>query len=316
MTKLPSASAKSLASNTRRAYDSAWKFFVAWCREKGCQALPADAETVAAYLVNRVDQGLSMSTLQQDRTAIRYRHEAQGFENPTSSPGVRRVLRDLARRERDSPSVRGRGQATGLTADHLAEIRANACIPRTSAKGRRESEEAARRRGAIDIALISVMRDALLRRSEAVRLLWRDVEFREDRTALVTIRSTSEEEGEDAVQFVGVEATAALKAILPPVDDATDIATQPVFGFRFDRTIANRIKAAAEDAELDGDFRGHSPRLGMAMDLDKEGISRPEIARAGRWTSIQMLERYLGKKQATRGRCDVVARYYSRLAAR
>lgn len=315
MTKLPSASAKNLAPHTRRAYDTAWKLFVAWCREEGYRALPADADTVAAYLTDRANRGRSISTLKVVRAAILYYHKTQGAESPTSSPSVSTVLRDSAGRGRDSASVSGKGQATGLTAVHLDAIRATACLPRTSAKGR-ESEEVARRRGAIDIALISVMRDALLRRSEAARLLWPDVEFRRDGTALVTIRSQSDQESEDAVQFVGPDATAALKAIRPPVDDATDIATRSVFGLRLDRTIANRIKAAAKAADLEGNFSGHSPRLGMALDLAKAGMSIAEIAKAGRWTSIRMLAHYVREQATARGRCDVVARHYSRLSAR
>src|SRR5690349_17385957 len=38
------------AANTRRAYQSDWRHFEAWCRLQGLPALPARPETVTLYL--------------------------------------------------------------------------------------------------------------------------------------------------------------------------------------------------------------------------------------------------------------------------
>ena len=40
--------AKSMADNTRRAYDSDWRAFEAWCQARGLRAMPAAAGTVLA----------------------------------------------------------------------------------------------------------------------------------------------------------------------------------------------------------------------------------------------------------------------------
>ena len=60
-------------------------------------------------------------------------------------------------------------QAAALTEEGLAAIRATAELPRTGPRGRTHRARTARRRGLVDIALVSVMRDAMLQRSEAAR---------------------------------------------------------------------------------------------------------------------------------------------------
>ena len=61
-------------------------------------------------------------------------------------------------------------QAAALTEEGLAAIRATARLPRTGPRDRTERARTARLRGQVDIALVSVMRDAMLRRSEAAAL--------------------------------------------------------------------------------------------------------------------------------------------------
>ena len=291
---------------TRRAYASAWDGFEAWCEAEGYKSLPADPETVAAYLTHRAAEDRAISTIKLARAAVGYFHTTRGLPNPVNSAGVTRVMRGLARRAVASGTKQGRGQAAGLTARHLAAIRATARLPRTGPSGRVEAEKTARRRGAIDIALIATMRDALLRRSEAVALTWADIEFRPDGTARLTIRrSKTDQEGEGAVQFVGAEATADLKAIRPR--GSGDAIGQPVFGLRTGRSIANRIRAAAKAAGLEGDFSGHSPRIGMALDLAEAGASTTDLMVAGRWASHRMPATYTRAATAGRG---VVARFY------
>src|SRR5262245_36488384 len=51
------------APATRRAYRSDFRLFEAWCRGRGVGALPATAETVAAFLAHDVDTGTRPSTL-------------------------------------------------------------------------------------------------------------------------------------------------------------------------------------------------------------------------------------------------------------
>ena len=104
------------------------------------------------------------------------------LEDP-SHPGVRRAMAGLYRMFGRPPL-----QATPLTSDVAAAIRATATRPRPFQTGRMESESTAERRGLVDIALVAVMRDGLLRRSEAADLLWDDVERAPDGSERLIVR--------------------------------------------------------------------------------------------------------------------------------
>ena len=57
------------------------------------------------------------------------------------------------------------------------------------------------------------------------------------------------------------------------------------------------VKEGADRAGLDPcearDFSGHSMRVGAAQDLLRRGFDTAAIMRAGGWTSINVLSRYL-----------------------
>ena len=299
--KIIAAAEEAHSASTRRAYKGAWDAFVTWTDLQGFEHLPAAPETVALYLTERADAGLSRATLAIARAAIGHVHREAGHADPTAHEGTRRVLRGLNRR---ISAARPQKQATGLNAAHLAAIKATAHLPRSGPTGRTESKESAEKRGAVDVALISVMRDAMLRRSEAAALRWGDVELRNDGTARVTVRhSKTDQEAEGAVLFVGHDATKALKAIRPaePEPDAR------VFGMRAGHTASIRIRKAAEAAGLEGHFSGHSPRVGMATDLVASGASLAAVMLGGRWSSSRMPSRYARGELAGNG---AVARFY------
>ena len=192
-----------------------------------------------------------------DRAAIRHRHAEAGHANPADSEGVRRVLRGLTRRA--AGEGRTPKQAAALTAEGLDAIRATAQLRRIGPTGRTEWASTARRRARVDVALVSVMRDAMLRRSEAAALTWADIEFRSDGSARVTVRrSESDQDGDGATLSVGRAAATALRAIQGPDASPGD----RVFGMS-GRTVSKRIAAAARAAGLAGRFSGHSPRIGI-----------------------------------------------------
>lgn len=286
---------------TRRAYAGAWKRFCAWAEAEGLESLPAEPLTVAAYLVQRAGDGRSMATLAMDRKAISHRHRAAGHPTPTASEGVRQTfagLRNMAAEEgRNEPR-----QARGLTAEALEAIRRTAHIPRSGPTGRTESVENARLRGDADIAIASVMRDALLRRSEAAALRWGSVRFRRDGTARVTVRR-SKTSAAPVLLYVGPRAAAALRRIRP--EDASP--NDRVFGLRTGRAISCRLAAMAKAAGLGDGFSGHSPRVGMAQDLSAAGTGLSALMVAGRWKSERMPAHYSRAETAGRG---AVARFY------
>ena len=85
------------AASTRRAYRSDFRIFQAWCRDRGVSALPAAAETVAAFLAHDVEAGSRPSTLGRRVSAIRYAHKLAGHPAPTDDERVQATMRGIRR---------------------------------------------------------------------------------------------------------------------------------------------------------------------------------------------------------------------------
>ena len=199
-------------------------------------------------------------------------------------------------------------QAKPLTETALAAVKATAGIPRRyrDRAVRAENAWAARRRGQVDIALLSVLRDGLLRRSEAAALRWGDVEIQGRGSARLHVRrSKTDPEAEGAALYIGSDAASALVAIMSEGFAVVDPST-PVFGLSASQ-IGRRVNAAAKAAGLGDGFTGHSGRVGMAQDLAAAGVELPALMTAGRWKSSRMPARYTERQAAGRG---AVARYY------
>ena len=257
----------STSANTRRAYAQAWRRFEVWIKQRGPgHPLPATPELVAAFLAE----------LAEEATAL---------------------------------TPRGKAVATlRLTKSALAAVKATAKLPRKHQGRTRRGESArdAERRGRVDVALLSVLRDGLLRRSEAAELRWGDLELQEDGSARLHVRrSKTDPEAEGVVLYIGQEATQALQAIMPEDTAVVDPARR-VFELSASQ-IGRRIDAAAKAAGLGEGFTGHSGRVGMAQDLAASGVELPELMTAGRWKSSRMPARYTERQAAGRG---AVARYY------
>ena len=270
-----------LAPATRRVYRSLWQGFDRWCRSRGYEALPAAAVAVAAFLAARA-QTSSAATLSLSAAAIGYYHRQHSLPNPTDSQGVKLVLAGLARQHRAG----SQRQAKGLSREDLAAIKATACRPRI---GRLESAAYARNRGLIDIALCSIMWDAMLRRSEAAALTWADVRRAADGSGRLTVQhSKTDQRGEGKVLWISPSSMSALELV------ASLQARQPA-GPLFNLSppqIARRIAQACKAAGLGAGYSGHSPRVGAAQALAAANISLAAIMEHGRWQSSMMPARY------------------------
>ena len=183
--RLRRALESSTSPNTRRAYNQAWRRWTAWSKARGIPALPASPELVAAFLLELADSDLSLATIRLQKTALGAVHRSTGHPDPTDNEGVTRVMAGLAREKGNRQR-----QAKPLTDKALAAVKATAMLPRGHQGRAVKAENAwdARRRGQVNIALLSVHRDGLLRRSEAAALRWGDVEIREDGSALLHVR--------------------------------------------------------------------------------------------------------------------------------
>ena len=264
-----------LAGNTRRVYQTQWKLFDEWCAEMGLHSLPAEPLTMARYLAVRAGSGASIATLRLASSAITKVHEWAGHESPGKDRGVRASLKGWGRR-----LAKPQRQAGALTADVLAVIRLTAVQPRRRGRGVETAEQAAQR-GKFDVALVAVLSDAGLRRSEASSLTWGDVRRWDDGSGRITvIRSKTDAEAEGTVVAITPAAVQALDAIRP----VGVTSGEKVFGLS-ESQIARRVKGIAKAAGLAdwAFFSGHSGRVGMARRMAQNGAPTHEIERQGRW---------------------------------
>ena len=178
-----------LSDNTHRVYGTQWRIFTGWCDEVGLTSLPAEPLTVARYLAARAGSGASIATIRLATSAISKAHEWAKLESPCRDPGVRTSLKGWGRR-----LAKPQRQSGALTADVLAVIRLTAVQPRRRGRGIETAVQAAER-AKLDLALVAVLSDGGLRRSEASSLTWGDVQRWDDGSGRITvIRSKTDAE--------------------------------------------------------------------------------------------------------------------------
>ena len=274
------------AANTRRAYASAWHTFCEWTILTGRRAMPAEPQSVALYLGHLAAGGKTLATINLARAAISHAHAAEGIsqtENPARHPVVAETMKGW-RNVAPAPA-----QVDALTTPALARIRETARLPRRGRGGNIESPAMAQARGAVDLAIVGVMSDGGLRRSEAAALTWGDIQFWEDGTARITIQKGKNQPGPLTVAVTETTAR-ALREIQP--DEAEPLVSEVlVFGLTGE-TLASRVRAAASAAGLGDDFSGHSGRIGMARRMVAAGAPNAAVQHQGRWRHGDMVARY------------------------
>ena len=179
------------ADATNRAYRGHWNRFLVWTLEQELDLPDGLEDALSDYLIHLAEEGKRMATIRQARAAIVRGAELAGWPRPDGSD-VADTMLGL------SHLLKGpQKQAAPLGAEVLAAIRATALAPRRTRGGHTETAEHARRRGLMDIALASVMRDGLLRVSEAAAMRWGDVELAGDGSGRIRIaESKGDQEGE------------------------------------------------------------------------------------------------------------------------
>ena len=283
------------APATRTAYAAAWQAFSTFTAGMSAEKLPAAAYVVALYLAQVGRQG-APATVRLHAAAIAAFHRDAGHENPCVHIGVRRTIQGHQRR-----NAGAQAQALPLDATAAEAAIAAAEYPRIGRGGRLETTRQAARRAAVDIALIRVMRDAMLRRTEAAALVWEDIQAAGDGSGRLRVRiSKTDASGAGAVLYLSPAAMTALADIPEKGPEF------PVFGLS-PAQICRRIAKAAKVAGLPDGFSGHSPRIGMAIDLARAGTGLPQLMQAGRWQSPRMPASYTRNEAAGSG---AVAQWY------
>jgi len=295
------ASRGSLSANTARAMRSDLAIYAAWCEARGVAALPASAETVAAF-VDAMAMAKAPATVRRYVASIAAAHRAAGCAKTAESEAVRKALQRMHRRR-----GRRQAQATGLTWALRQRLMA--------ATG--ESLLDARNR-----ALLAVAYDTLLRRGELVALQVSDIVEEPDGAATVLVRrSKADAEGKGATVYLARDSMALVDAWR----ERSGVAGGRLFrslcrgavGERLDASQVPRIfKAMAEraglPAEVVGRISGHSTRVGAAQDMVAGGIGMAAILHAGRWKTPSMVNRYGERLLARRSGAAQLARLQHR----
>jgi site-specific recombinase XerD len=123
------------ALSSRRAYAGDWRQFDAWCSKRSVVPLGCGPGVVAAYLSDLAHTGRKASTIARAAASIGYHHKIAGHEPPTSSEGVKAVMRGIRRTIGDIV-----GAMLEACTDTLAGIRDRALIAVGFATAMRRSE--------------------------------------------------------------------------------------------------------------------------------------------------------------------------------
>ncbi len=299
--------AASVADNTRRAYQSAWRHFASWCAARGVPALPAAPDTVAAYLAALADAGRRYATLNQRKAAIAQMHAACNLERPTDHVIVRQTMRGIRR----AIGVRPKQHMAATKPVVLALVET---ITGTRAKDVR------------DRCLILLAFAGALRRSELVGLRRGDIHFVADRGVVITVaKSKTNQDGQleqIAVPYALIPRQCAVRALeawvavrdaagtgreeeplFPAINRHGQLAATPMRPKGF----VGVIKQAARVAGLTAaDLAPHSLRAGFATSAVEAGVAEGAIMRHTRHKSVTTFRSYV--RRATLWQDNAAAR--------
>src|SRR6202034_2356975 len=194
------------SANTLRAQKADGATFQAFCESCGESYLPADPNTIRAFIDDRVKAGKKPATIKRYVATIARVHIAAGLLNPCSSEVVRLGLKKMGH----ETSAR-QDQAHPLGWKDIKEFVDSAGL------GLRADRER---------AMLCVAYETLARRGELVALEVKDVDFHPDGTGIALIRrGKTDAEGQGRVAYLSRETVRWLKVWL----DNAKISEGPLF---------------------------------------------------------------------------------------
>ncbi|MBO9555127.1 site-specific integrase [Cellulomonas sp.] len=291
---IAAAARAATAPSTREAYASAWRQWAIWCDGRRITALPADPLAVCGYLVERAEQGVSISTIDLACAAISHRHQDLDLPTPVGDEIVRRVRRGLRR----TIGVAPRRRAHPLSTQQVRRL--VLAIDPSARAGRR------------DRALILLGFAGALRRSELAALRLDDVR-REPGGLVLTVRRSKTD------AYAHGEVVAVASGSHPDTDPVTALADwielrgaapgplftsvrhggaeEPISGSAVARMLRRRAQAAGMPERI----TGHSLRAGHATEAARGGVSLERIVAQTRHRHLAMLiEHYIRPESALR----------------
>lgn len=275
------------AESTWRAYRRDWAAFARWCAERGLEALPAGAPTVALYVTERARTD-HPSTIGRRLAAIAAAHGEAGLEGPTRHPqvvavvrGIRRVVGVAPRRQVAAAVTGDLRRMVGATGDRVIDVR--------------------------DRAILLVGFAGAFRRSELVALDVDDVAETPEGLVVRVRRSKTDQEGagrEVGIPYGSDPATCPVRALrawrelasldagplFRPTDRHGRVRPTRLAG----EAVADVVKRAARRAGLDpARYAGHSLRAGLATSAAAGGASERSIMAQTGHRSLPTVRRYI-----------------------
>jgi integrase len=165
---------QALSPATLRAYRADWRHFCAWCQAARWSPLPAEPETVAAYLASLATTHRS-SAIARRLAALSRAHRLASQEWPSAHPAIRNTLRGIRRRHGKPPQ-----QAAALATEEIKRLIASCDHTLV---------------GQRDRALLLLGYAGALRRSELVAIDHADLTFADDGLRLLIPRAKGDQSG-------------------------------------------------------------------------------------------------------------------------
>ena len=279
----------SWAPATRRAYESDWRRFGTWCRERGLGDLPADPRTVAVFLSAEAAAGAAPLTIGRRLAAIGWMHRRAGLQPPQQREGAAAILEVIAgiRRSHDKPPARKHAADADVLRDILRVIIGDDL------------------RAVRDRPLLAFGMAGAFRRSELVALLVSDITRVAEGLRVTIRRSKTDQEAAGAVIAIPDGRRLKPKRVLEEWIERAGIED----GFLFrrltasgavtshpmsDRAVARLVQArAAAAGYVPADFAGHSLRAGFLTAAARSGASIFKMREVSRHKSMQVLADYV-----------------------
>lgn len=277
------------SSATRRAYDSDWLIFTAWCAAHGLASLPATPEVVAVFASDQATAELSPSTINRRVAAIGHHHRAGGYPAPTALPTAGRLAEVLA----------------GIRAEHGGIKRQKRPADAAALRNMLTTIDGGGLRAVRDRAVLAIGMAAALRRSEIVALQVDHVGIVPEGLRLTIARSKTDRVGAGAVIAIPEGSRLRPKALLLAWMAAAGHADGALFrrlsrsdalttAPMSDRAIARLVQQTAAAAGYDPThFGGHSLRAGFLTEGASQGATIFKLQEVSRHKSIQILSDYV-----------------------
>ncbi|MDO6414390.1 site-specific integrase [Sphingomonas sp. BIUV-7] len=287
---------------TRRAYESDWAIFVAWCEQHDAVSMPASPDVVAVFASDQADSGLNPSTINRRVAAIGHFHRAAGHPAPTALPNAGMLAKVMTgiRNEKGRKKNRKSPADAAALRNMLAEIKGDGL------------------RAIRDRAVLAVGMAAALRRSELVALTENDVQMVAQGLKIFIEQSKTDQarEGDEIGVPEGTRirpkalllAWMAVAGLLEPAalgDDGRAAPLRPLFvrltkadqltgDAMSDKSIARLVKKYAAAAGYDPRlYSGHSLRSGFLTEGAGQGATIFKLQEVSRHKTVQILSDYV-----------------------